>query len=73
MWHCMQGKGECQEERGIFKKFLPRGGGEGYFADDERDWGATPSPMYSARVVLCCVVPLCCCKYYHMSTTKKIL
>ena len=62
MWYCMQGKRACQEERGyqkvlmrgrgIFKKFLLRGGGEGYFADDERAWGATPSPMYSGRVVL---------------------
>ena len=61
--------------QGIFKKFWPRGGGEGYFADDERGWGATPSPMYSGRVVLCCVV-LCCVfmfwrKGYHMSTPKK--
>ena len=45
--------------QGIFKKFLLRGGGEGYFADDERGWGAAPSTMYSGRVVLCCVVPLC--------------
>ena len=45
--------------QGIFKKFLLRGGGEGYFADDERGWGATPSTMYSGRVVLCCVVSLC--------------
>lgn len=45
--------------QGIFKKFLTRGGEEGYFADDERDWGATPSPVYSVRVVLCRVV-LCC-------------
>lgn len=47
MWYCMQGKRECQEERGIFKKFWPRGGGEGYFAGDEWDWGATPSPVRS--------------------------
>ena len=40
--------------QGIFKKFLLRGGGEGYFAGDERGWGATPSLLYSA--VLCCVV-----------------
>ena len=58
MWYCMQVKRECQEERGIFKKFWLRGGGEGYFADDERGWGATPSTVYSMRVVLCCVVPL---------------
>lgn len=50
MWYCMQGKRECQEERGIFKNFLtrgqdmdrifekfwPQGGEEGYFAGDER-------------------------------------
>ena len=52
----MQEKMECQDERGIFKKFLTRGGGEGYFAGDERGWGATPSTVYSERVVLCCVV-----------------
>ena len=68
----MQEKMECQDERGIFKKFLTRGGGEGYFAGDDRGWGATPSTMHS--VLLCCVV-LCCAfmfwrKYYHMSTPK---
>lgn len=45
--------------QGIFKKFWLRGGGEGYFAGDEWGWGATPSTVYSVRVVLCCVVPLC--------------
>ena len=32
----------------IFEKFWLRGGGEGYFADDDRGWGATPSPVHSA-------------------------
>lgn len=54
----MQGERECQDKRGIFKKFWLRGGGEGYFADDERGWGATPSPCIA--YVLCCVV-LCLC------------
>lgn len=37
----------------IFEKFWPRGGGGGYFADDERGWGATPSPCacLSANVI----------------------
>ena len=67
MWYCMQEERECQKVlmrgQGIFKKFLLRGGGEGYFADDERGWGATPSTVYSVRVVLlcCCVVVLCLC------------
>ena len=75
----MQGKGECQKVlmrgQGIFKKFLLRGGGEGYFADDERGWGVTPSAMHG--VVLCCVVLCCafmfCCKCYQMSTPKNTL
>lgn len=61
MWYCMQGERECQEERGIFKKFLTRGGEEGYFAGDERGWGATPSTVHSVLycIVLYCIVSLC--------------
>lgn len=75
MWYCMQGERECQDKRGIFKKFWLRGGGEGYFAGDERGWGATPSPMYSERVVLCRVV-LCLYALAHALSyehAKKIL
>ncbi len=43
----------------IFEKFWLRGGGEGYFADDGRGWGATPSPLCIACVV--CIVCVCSC------------
>lgn len=36
----------------IFEKFWLRGGGEGYFADDERGWGATPSLVYGVGVAV---------------------
>lgn len=70
MWYCMQGKRECQEERGIFEKFWPRGGGEGYFAGDEWGWGATPSPVHSVY----CVVVLCFgCAYLHTYALNHVV
>ena len=80
MWYCMQVKRECQKVlirgQGIFKKFWPRGGGEGYFADDERAWGVTPSLMYSVSlccVVLCLYVLLQGLSYEHAKKYSKIL